>query len=117
MQPPLRFTAYGVAGAGPILRLHEGETAVQVRFGDREGVAAQRVGELPPQRREQISRLPTQQALGGRRDVQQKLQFLPWIVDGAVQVPQRGQQPVEGGEIHVVGRLCVQPVQLPLGFA
>ena len=117
VQPPLWFTVDGVTGAGPVLRLDEGKTTVQVGFADREGLTPQRVRQLPPQGAKQISRFPTQQALGGRSDVQQKRQFLPRIIDGAVQVSQSGQQPIESGEIGMVRCLSVQPVQLPLGFA
>src|SRR5258705_8644177 len=81
VQPPLRFTVDGVTGTGPVLRLDEGKTAVQVGFADREAVTPQRVGQLPPQRSEQVSRLPTQQALAGRGDVQQKRRFLTRIID------------------------------------
>jgi hypothetical protein len=69
MGPPLGFALHGVAGGSPVEGLNEGETAVQVGFGGGEGLRLQGVGELLPEGREQISGFPTQQALGGRRDV------------------------------------------------
>src|SRR5260221_11163351 len=42
VQPPLRFTADGVTGARPVLRLDESKTSVEAGVADPEGLTPQR---------------------------------------------------------------------------
>ena len=114
MPPPLTLRNNTFADPGPILRLAQRKTAMQVRLVRGVATSVESIGKMSPQRRQVVTRPRAEQVACRGRDGGEKLQPPGHVFDGPIQIIQRSDELIECRQIRMIGRLNIQAIELPL---